>query len=68
MKVKNTSTYPKTVYGTRISPGETDEVQDVSEEDLPVNVERVEKSGDTGSDQNTKDSKSEDQKESRGEN
>lgn len=68
MKVKNTSTFPKTVSGTRLEPGETGKVEEVSEEDLPVNVEPVEKSGESSSDQNTKTEKSEEQENSRGEN
>ena len=60
MKVKNNSTFPKNVSGTRLESGETAEIENVSENDLPRKVEVVEKSGDSGSDQNTKtDSKSE---------
>ena len=60
MKVTNNSTFPKNVSGTRLESGETKEIDDVSEDDLPRRVEVVEKSGDSGSDQNTKtDAKSE---------
>lgn len=60
MKVRNNSTFPKNVSGTRLESGETKEIEDVSEDELPRRVEVVEKSGDSGSDQNTKtDTKSE---------
>lgn len=67
MRVENNSSFPKIVSSTRLEPGETAEVKDISEEDLPSHVEVVEKSGDSGSDQNTKtDSKSESEKEDKG--
>lgn len=60
MKVTNNSTFPKNVSGTRLESGETKEIPKTPKEDLPRRVEVVEKSGETGSDQNTKtDSKSE---------
>lgn len=64
MKIKNNSNYPKHVSGTRLEPGETAEV-DVEETTLPRRVEVIEKSGSTGSDQNTKtkSEESEEQKE-----
>lgn len=69
MKVTNNSTFPKNVSGTRLESGETKEINDVSEDDLPRRVEVVEKSGDSGSDQNTKTdakSESENQEENQG--
>jgi len=68
MKVQNNSSFPKIVSSTRVNPGETVEVGETSEEDLPSKVEVVEKSGGSGSDQNTKTEKSEEQENSRGEN
>lgn len=60
MKVKNNSTFPKIISGTRIESGEIENVDDVSKDDLTKRLEAVEQSGDSGSDQNTKtDTKSE---------
>jgi len=67
MKIKNDSSFPKIVSGTRLKSGETTKLEGISEEDLPTNVEAVEKSGSSGSDQNTKtDSKSESEKDDNG--
>lgn len=67
MKIKNNSTYPRTVSGTRIEPGGTEEVEINSEENLHRSLEVVEKSGGSGSDQNTKtSSKSESEQENDG--
>lgn len=67
MKIKNNSSFPKVVSGTRLGSGETTELEGVSEKDLPTHVEILEKSGDSGSDQNTKtDSNPESEKEEKG--
>lgn len=66
MKVVNKSSHPKEVSGTRFEPGETKELEVDSVEDLPRRIEEVEKSGDSGSDQNTKESKSESEEDEKG--
>lgn len=54
MEVKNISNYPKLVSGEELMPGETVTVDNIDEEDVGRNLEVLEKSGDSGSDQNTK--------------
>lgn len=51
MRIKNNSTYPKVIRGTRLEPGRTEEVSGVKKSELPYNVEVVEQSGSSGSDQ-----------------
>lgn len=67
MKVKNTSANPKIFFGTRIEPGKKEEIEGISEDELPRVLEAVEKSGDDGSDQKTKESKPESEEENGGE-
>ena len=54
MKVKNNSNYPKRVSGVLISSGDVEEVEGVNPSNLGRRLEVIEKSGDDGSDQNTK--------------
>lgn len=54
MKVKNNSNYPKRVSGVLIGSGGVEEVEGVDPSNLGGRLEVIEKSGDDGSDQNTK--------------
>lgn len=54
MKVKNYSNHPKNVAGVRLEPGDVAELEDVSKDELPRDVEEFEESGESDSDLNTK--------------